>query len=254
MNTFLIKYRLQKILRSFQKGGILVSLIAMGSAGWVIFLLSNNILYASREISAQINQEVSPLIIQKNVEVNALAGQIAEQQIASMFSDLEAFIDQHDIRQLIASGRTDDALMELGKLKQKAHMGVSDVVIRSVAFSEAPQYLSGIDINAEGTFVVFALGTIEVHVNTNIFSDWLSKVRPGTDVFTFIIDREGRLVSGSGVLSKDTIMDFSEDHDVKLAVDNKISSEIFSINEDKILSSFRPIGDYGWSIVTRLKI
>lgn len=94
--------------------------------------------------------------------------------------------------------------------------------------------------------------------NSQIVRDTLSnivkEIQVGDYAVTFIIDQRGHVVAHPDLDPQGEIQDYSNQPDVKKAVDNQEGTDEVSIGNDTYLSSFRPLSPYGWGVITRVKI
>ena len=92
-------------------------------------------------------------------------------------------------------------------------------------------------------------------VKTDTFLKWLSEIKFGASGKSFIVDQLGHVIAHPDIAPQGAMVDFSSRKDVQKALTGKSGSEItINLDNERIISSYEPITEYGWAVVTTIKL
>ena len=284
--TFLFfKYHFWRLIKSFRGTWGITTLILAGSIVWVGFLLVDNASRFHDNTSANLASGTSSVIIEKNAIINSLARQLARQQIERVFRVGTGLIDQKKFVLLASQGQWKQMSNIMMPLLQEASFTIDQIIVVDGAgmahesntdFSSTDWY-QGVQrtkvpylsetyyraLSPRRNVIAFAfpvlngenvVAVIAVQMKTDLFLKWLATAKPANEGHTFIVDQRGHVVAHPDLDPQGKIQNYSNQPDVKKAVDNRGGTEIVLIGQDTYISSFLPLSPYGWGVITRIKI
>ncbi|MBI2669803.1 MAG: cache domain-containing protein [Candidatus Yanofskybacteria bacterium] len=99
------------------------------------------------------------------------------------------------------------------------------------------------------------LGFMTLQIKTDVFLEWLKELKFGNSGLSFIIDQRGHIVAHPEIPPQGAIADYSSRTEVQKVISGQSGTEIsFGPKNQRILSSYEPIPNLHWGIITRIEL
>lgn len=94
-----------------------------------------------------------------------------------------------------------------------------------------------------------------LHVKTDIFQKWLSDIKFGTTGLSYIVDQRGHVIVHPDLPTQSEIVDYSSKTEVQKVISGQSGTEIsFGAKGQRTLSSYEPIIEINWGVITRIEL
>ena len=92
-------------------------------------------------------------------------------------------------------------------------------------------------------------------IKTDSFLWWLEEIKIGESGKTFVVDKRGHVIAHPDIASQGEPVDYSYRTDVQKVISGQSGTEItFNLKNEQILSSYEPIPEYRWGVITKIKL
>ena len=209
-------------------------------------------------------------IIKKNEIIVKLTAQVIRKQISGLLTIGSFYANNSEVRGLVQQDKWQEAVnlalaasREDEDIDRIAHRDwykgvtsdfkpyVSEVFLRD---TDPPFNVIGLSfpvLDNNGFPVAIMLFTVK----TDTFLKWLSEIKFGASGKSFIVDQLGHVIAHPDIAPQGAMVDFSSRKDVQKALTGKSGSEItINLDNERIISSYEPITEYGWAVVTTIKL